>query len=47
MKFNLTSYVELLMQMDKQHTEWLRQQKLTKADDEKTGGSDIPPEVIS
>jgi hypothetical protein len=45
MRFNLTSYVEVLMQMDKQHKEWL--QKQAKATVEKTGGSDIPPEVIN
>jgi hypothetical protein len=34
MKFNLSKYVEALIQMDKQHKEWLKQQKSTKADDE-------------
>lgn len=44
MRFSLSKYVEMLMQMDKQHREWLRRQARV---DEKTGGSEAPPEVIN
>lgn len=45
MKFNLSKYIETLMQMDEQHKKWLKEQANSR--DENNTGRNVPPEVIN
>lgn len=46
MKFNLVSYVKTLIQMDKQHKDWLEKKKQDTPDSNKSGSNE-PTEVIN